>query len=104
GIFERDGKLDEQRAQASLVGYGVEAFTGADFVLVGGADGRGGSGLHHGDRRVREGAVELRGEKKARSHRRHVAAPELGELRRQRSIKRSINFDRVEKAREIFEL
>ena len=103
-VFLNDtGKLDEERAQPSFAGEGVEAFAGAGFVFVGGANGGGGSGLHHGDGRVGEGAIEFGGEKKFRIHRRDLAAPELGQFRLQRSVKRGIDFGGVEEARQIFQ-
>ena len=41
-VFERQGKLNEERAEASVIGESVETFAGASFVFVSGTDGRGG--------------------------------------------------------------
>ncbi len=81
GVFERHGELDQQRAEVSFVGDRVEAFAGAGFVFVGGTDGRGRRGLHHRDGRVREGAVEFRGEEEILVYRRYFAAPQFSPLR-----------------------
>ena len=40
-ILERHGKLDQQRAQPSFAGNGVQAFASAEFVFVCRADGCG---------------------------------------------------------------
>src|SRR5207248_1591207 len=92
GIFERHGKLDEQRAQLPFPGKGVEAFAGAGFVVVGGTDAGGGSGLHYGERRVGEGAVKFGGEEEILVYRGDFAAPQLGRLGFQRSVERGVDF------------
>ena len=101
-VFERQGELNEEGAEASVIGENVETFTGASFVVVSGTDGRRGGRTYHRYGGVGEGAIQLGREKKIGVHGRDPAAPELGELGLDRSVERRVDLGGIEEAGEIF--
>src|SRR5208283_5664846 len=106
GVLERDGELDEQRAQLAFRGQRVQTFAGQPFVLVIRPDAGRRSWFHRGQRRMSgsmcERAVQLRGEKKIRIDRRSLPRPQTPQFRPYVSIKRSVDFDDVEESRQKF--
>jgi hypothetical protein len=98
GVLERDGELDEQRAQLAFRGQRVQTFAGQPFVLLIRADAGCRSWFHHGQRRMGERPVQLCGEKKIRIDRRCLPRPEAAQFRADVSVERSVDFDDVEES------
>ena len=68
-IFERNWKLNQQRAQLSFAGQRFQSFPRQGFVFIVGLDGRGRSRLHHRHGIVSERAMQLGGEHEIWIHR-----------------------------------
>src|SRR5208283_3317381 len=75
GVLERDGELDEQRAQLAFRGQRVQTFAGEPLVLFIRPDAGGRGWFHYRQWRVSERTVQLRGEKKIWIDRRSLPRP-----------------------------
>src|SRR5881628_499238 len=99
-VLERDGKLNEQRAQPALTCKRFKSLPSELFVFVIRADAGGRSWFHDGEGIMGKGAMQFRGEHEFRIHRGRPMHPELGYVWLDVSVKRSIDLDHVEALRQ----
>ena len=102
-VLERNRKLNQQRAQLPFPRQRFQSLARQGFVFIVGPDGSGRSGLHHGHGIVGERTMQLGGEHEIWIHRLGLPRPQLGQVRLDVSVKRSVDLHHVKAARQDFQ-